>query len=260
MLADPSDSMPGVDPATGVAVDAAEPCLNCAVVGSGSYCAHCGQSRALGRLSMPAVARAALAALVALDRPFLNTAIGLTLRPGRVVAEYLAGRRRRYTNPIQYCAVATALAILAINLSGRGSLPKSAATIDQAAPAMAASADAMQRILPYMQLLNLLLLPLLAVFTLLLLRGARRTYAEHLAWVLFAYGQAYLLQAGCVPWGWMEHPVAGSVLGCAPFVWLSWSAVGFDTRGGWVRPVAASLAAHLLFYLVFIGVAAVLMA
>lgn len=48
-----------------------------------------------------------------LDSAFARTLVGLTIRPGIVCREYVDGKRIRYTNPVGYLIVATAVASIA---------------------------------------------------------------------------------------------------------------------------------------------------
>ncbi len=93
-------------------------CVNCGARSETAYCAECGQPR-LARLTFPSLTRSALASVIDLDRGLLHTFRHLTLRPGEAVRDYLDGRPRRYTNPVQYAFVAASALGLAGFLSTR---------------------------------------------------------------------------------------------------------------------------------------------
>jgi hypothetical protein len=92
-------------------------CLNCAQpLAAGPYCPHCGQQRP-HRLSTAHVLHEIVHVFTHADKSVFGF-VGQVLRhPGRVVADYLAGRRKRYFNPFQFLLLAVGLAtVLAVKL------------------------------------------------------------------------------------------------------------------------------------------------
>jgi len=76
-------------------------CLNCGAALSGQYCGRCGQ-RARGRLiTLGELLRDAFGDLLELDSRLWRTLIPLAVRPGRLTADYLRGRRARYMPPFR---------------------------------------------------------------------------------------------------------------------------------------------------------------
>lgn len=76
-------------------------CANCGAAVAGHYCAACGQET---RLHMPSAAEFAhefIGHYVALEGKLWKTLVLLLCRPGRLTAEYLAGRRARYVQPLR---------------------------------------------------------------------------------------------------------------------------------------------------------------
>jgi hypothetical protein len=76
-------------------------CENCGTALIGEYCHACGQSAEPLTTSVRAFARHSAADITNLDSRILRTLGLLLARPGRLTAEYLAGRRIRYTTPLQ---------------------------------------------------------------------------------------------------------------------------------------------------------------
>jgi hypothetical protein len=84
-------------------------CENCGAALVGRFCHACGQSAEPPTTSVRAFVRHAAADLTSLDARILRTLGLLLARPGRLTREYLAGRRIRYTQPVQLylgCAAA----------------------------------------------------------------------------------------------------------------------------------------------------------
>src|SRR5687767_46012 len=86
-----------------------EACRNCDTPRVGDYCHACGQHYLDGgRLSVRSLTLEFLAQHLSFQQGFLRTFIELTIRPGRMIREYVGGRRQRYTNPVAYLTLATA--------------------------------------------------------------------------------------------------------------------------------------------------------
>lgn len=93
-MAQPASSTAAV-PSPGVA------CENCGTALVGLYCHACGQPAEPSPTSVRAFARHSAADVTNLDSRILRTLGLLLARPGRLTREYLAGRRIRYTKPLQ---------------------------------------------------------------------------------------------------------------------------------------------------------------
>jgi hypothetical protein len=114
------------------------------------------------------------------DKGILAYLPALLLRPGRLVADYLAGRRKRYFNPFQFLLLSAALATLLANklhvfddMAALNNLPASYT------PAQLARAEQFYRIqTQYFNLWWVLLLPLNGLVVWVLYRRQRVNYAE----------------------------------------------------------------------------------
>ncbi|HST60627.1 MAG TPA: DUF3667 domain-containing protein [Longimicrobium sp.] len=98
----PPAAVPGTVPDGGA-------CENCGAVLAGPFCHACGQAAEPPTRSVRAFANQAATDLTNLDGRIPRTLGLLLARPGRLTREYLAGRRVRYTQPLQVylgCAAA----------------------------------------------------------------------------------------------------------------------------------------------------------
>lgn len=106
------------DPPAPEAAPAAGACPNCAgalPVGAG-YCPQCGQPRP-HRLSTAHVLHELVHVFTHADKSIFGFVGQVLWHPGRVVADYLAGRRKRYFNPFQFLLLAAGVAtVLAVQL------------------------------------------------------------------------------------------------------------------------------------------------
>lgn len=88
-------------------------CLNCGhrLVPPGAFCPACGQAPA-HRLSTAHVLHEVAHVFTHADKGMAAFVPQVLLRPGRLVADYLAGRRKRYYNPFQFLLLLAGLATL----------------------------------------------------------------------------------------------------------------------------------------------------
>ncbi|MBF9224301.1 DUF3667 domain-containing protein [Hymenobacter ruricola] len=94
------------------------PCRNCghALAPPGCFCPQCGQAPA-HRLSTAHVLHEALHVFTHADKGIFAFVPLVLRRPGRLVADYLAGRRKRHFNPFQFLLLAVGLAtVLGVKL------------------------------------------------------------------------------------------------------------------------------------------------
>jgi hypothetical protein len=80
----------------------AQYCSSCGAALTGEYCAACGQRRLAGRLTLPQLASEVGRRVLRFDKAFALTVWRMLREPGRLVPDYLAGRRAGYLDPIQY--------------------------------------------------------------------------------------------------------------------------------------------------------------
>jgi hypothetical protein len=252
-------------------------CLNCGELVAQRFCPACGQEVA-PTLQRPfrEIAGEVLDETIALDSRFGHTLLPLLTRPGFLTAEYLAGRRARYTSPLKLYLLFSFLFFVAAALTPRTAFQISAreekgdkvqvqgslAGLRAKGRLGARVADRLDalRALPRAQLQERLagafqdnaprvvffLVPVLALTLKLLYR--RRYYAEHLVTALHAHAFAFavLLPSELLPWGWPAQ--AGAAL---TGLWLV-LALRRIYGQSWLRTVANGLL--LLFtYAVALG-------
>jgi hypothetical protein len=76
-------------------------CLNCGTTLTGQYCGSCGQRARSRLISIWELVREAFGDLFELDSRLWQTLVPLVLRPGRLTADYLRGRRARFMPPFR---------------------------------------------------------------------------------------------------------------------------------------------------------------
>ena len=81
--------------------DISASCRNCDATVSGNFCHHCGQETRTHAPSFMEFAHEFIGHYVALEGRLWGTFGRLMFRPGALTNEYLAGRRRRYVEPLR---------------------------------------------------------------------------------------------------------------------------------------------------------------
>lgn len=86
-------------------------CKNCATLYQGNFCPQCGQKASTGRLTVRHVLEEGWHGVTHTDKRFLFLLGALIGQPGRVINEYIAGRRKKYFSPYMFYVVITGLLI-----------------------------------------------------------------------------------------------------------------------------------------------------
>lgn len=226
-------------------------CANCSAATTGAYCAACGQRTDVRRLAVRELLGRFFGELTGYERPLLATVRGLATAPGRVAAEYAAGRRTRYANPVKWAIATTALAFLVTRQIAGGAFKISTGNANDTPAWLHSLLEIVAS--NAAPLFVLVLLPVLALAMQLCFRGTGRTFAEELVLVLYAYGFAVLLQLGCAAFT-ATTGIGTPFSGMLPPAWTAFGAVAFHPAcRGW-SSVLRTIAAHTLWILMLVGV------
>lgn len=89
-------------------------CLNCGtpLMPDQRFCSNCGQKTAIPRITARSLLRDFLQTILHAERGILNLLKGLATIPGRVVTEYIEGKRKRYFNPFSFLALCIAFTVI----------------------------------------------------------------------------------------------------------------------------------------------------
>ncbi len=93
-------------------------CLNCGAIVHDRFCSHCGQENTEPKESVKHLIGHFLADITHYDSKFFSTLADLIFRPGFLTAEYNAGKRVAYLNPIRMYIFISALFFL-VQFSGK---------------------------------------------------------------------------------------------------------------------------------------------
>jgi len=235
-------------------------CLHCETLvlqATQRYCPQCGDPTPPHRIDWRFLGHELEHSVLHMDRGLLFTLRELVLRPGRLLRDYLAGRRHGHARPLLLISISAAAVVLAAH--GVEALHEGigralvAGQQQAAAGSRFARANAMVSAWfeQHYALATLLLLPLeTACFRLVFGRRAGLNYPEWLVVMAYITVQAFLVQLvalGAIAL-WPQHADAihvGVSLLMWPVVFLTLRGL-FTTWSTW-RVAVRSLAAFLLF-------------
>jgi hypothetical protein len=173
-------------------------CLNCGGPRYGAYCHLCGQHYLEGPPTVGGIITEFLTRSLSLERGLLHTFVGLSVRPGRIIREYLLGRRQRIIHPVGYLMLSAGLSVAVWPLRERSYLAQAA---------RGASGDALwDRTFLYVTS-AIAVHPIIVVLLVCgffvplqrLLFAGRITFAESFVYTLFLGGHAIMLESLLTP-------------------------------------------------------------
>ncbi|GAB2779678.1 hypothetical protein GCM10027275_24030 [Rhabdobacter roseus] len=153
-------------------------CKNCdAPLGQQSdFCSHCGQAAHVHRLDMPHIMHEVVHAVIHADKGIFHLMKLMALRPGIVVKEYVAGKRKKYFNPFNFLVLSVAVSTF---VTGYFHLMDMAPEAPNKASAL---------INKHINLIFFVAVPVSALFSWLLFRKSGYNYAENLTLHAFLGG------------------------------------------------------------------------
>ena len=203
-------------------------CHNCGAAVTYHYCALCGQETKLHVASAGEFIHEFVGHYVALEGKLWTTVQNMLFRPGFLTAEYIAGRRARYVQPLRVYLTFSILFFFALKVAGvpvgkveeDGVRAKPTVTFEQRDPANdelnpvlrqmpatlqgklkafnARPADEQSKMLTaaffaYVPYAMFVMMPVFALYLKMLYAGSRRRYGEHLLFALHANAFAFAM-------------------------------------------------------------------
>ena len=199
-----------------MSVESAPPpsCQNCSAPLHGAYCHACGQRDLdLATSSVGAIIATFVRETFQADGRLPRTVWPLLRRPGLIVAEYLTGRRVRYTSPVKLYLVVSVVAFFVLRLEGAAIDGMNLAVdVDGVSGDERAQVAAIQAIVGavrrgFFDAAPLVMLGMIPLFALALrLMLPRRRYVEHVIFALNVHtiGLLLLAIAGLASSGWLR--------------------------------------------------------
>ncbi|QHT71775.1 DUF3667 domain-containing protein [Rhodocytophaga rosea] len=171
-------------------------CKNCNTPCKGNYCYHCGQATATRQLEVKPLLWEAFFSVVDVNQGFIFTLKSLCIKPGEAIREYIEGRRIKYYPPHKYVLLIGAVAAFFSTryhfFSGQPTSGILSIASDSRLAGFWLYADT------YTTLINIITIPVFAIFSWLLRRKAYN-YAENIVLNTYITSQQLLLFVSMVP-------------------------------------------------------------
>lgn len=169
-------------------------CLNCGTENDSKFCKDCGQSMNTHRLTVGHILHEISHYFTHADKGLIYIIKEMFIRPGTVVEEYIAGKRKKYFNPYTFlilCSTISAYIYWKIkyysNISVQQSPSKTGAEVSKL---MTQTSMLMEQ---YGKVITLFMLPILAAISLLFYARKQYNYAEHLTIQAFILAQTSVI-------------------------------------------------------------------
>lgn len=232
-------------------------CKNCsgALVPGQKFCPYCGQKTGIPRMTTRNLLKDFLQTILHAEKGIVNLLKGLLLQPGKVVTEYVEGRRKKYFNPFSFLALCIAFMVL-INswLKPYQELPVPNQAVMERMPdektkklyllTVKRSADAQGFFNRNMNFGTLITVPFYAVFLWLFFKRRGRNIAEiAVAYILLTAFIDVLFSIIASPWlaltrGSIKHDYiywAGLISETFYYAWGLKVFFGYKSRGSYFR-------------------------
>ncbi len=168
-------------------------CLNCGHPVKEHYCPNCGQSAEVGRLSWKGFVEEFFHTLTHAEKSIFGTTWQLIRRPGIILDEYIAGKRKKYMSPVAFFLVWVALSILTHRsiLAFSGFHPVIMEGITFRNP------ESIRAFIIHGEWLYILTFPVSAALFYIILARPAYTYIECLVITMYAFSVVYVFHILC---------------------------------------------------------------
>jgi hypothetical protein len=187
---------------------------------AGEFCHACGQ-RGIGKIEFLKLIRDSLVRFLDLDTGILHTIRDLSVRPGAVSREYVAGTRKVYANPLKYCFVVVTIYAIAVSVLNVNTDQAVGLTFDEEERKVYRIVNG---VMPY--LIFVMLLPVCWVQQ-RLFRSSGYTFAETYVFSLFTVGHMTWLTVLLAVSGLLETPTGVAILSVGQLAYMVWAMTGF---------------------------------
>ena len=158
-------------------------CLNCGTEISDQFCAHCGQKKEVKRLTWHSLVHEVAHFFSHIEEGFIKTSLQLVYRPGRTIREYLEGKRKTYYKPVALYLVWVTIFLITRNLI-IGWMHYEAQSVDNF---LFFNKETGSYFVEHRNIFELLLLPIIALFALLIITRPKMNYIETLVLGIYVF-------------------------------------------------------------------------
>lgn len=171
-------------------------CANCESVFDSKFCPNCGQKAEIHRITIKSVVHDFVHAFTHADKGFVLLIKRLITHPGVVAKEFVAGKRKKYFNPLSFLVITSAIHAYATYSTGYFTSTGQSQQQGGGGKRMPAfMIEAFQVSNSNGKMLSLILIaPLMAFCSWLFFRRARYTFAETFVLNSFLIGQSNVIR------------------------------------------------------------------
>lgn len=157
-------------------------CLNCGAAIQHEFCPYCGQKKDVEKLNWHSFIHEIGHFFTHIEKGFLTTSFQLLIRPGRVIKEYLEGKRKKYHKPVSFYLVWAAIRLVTftavISLMNYENL--------RSGNSFFATKEEGMYVVYHNQVFGLLLIPIQSLFIWLIISRPKMNYIETLTASIYA--------------------------------------------------------------------------
>jgi hypothetical protein len=168
-------------------------CLNCGHPVKEKYCPNCSQATDVERISWKSFGEEFIHTLAHAEKSVAGTTWLLVKNPGKVLDEYIAGKRKKYQGPVGFFAIWVTTAILVHRsiIAYRGFHPVYLEGLTFS------SAESIKAFITHGELFYLISFPLSAALFYFILARPLYSYIESLVITIYAFSVAYMMHTCC---------------------------------------------------------------
>ncbi|HEX5001651.1 MAG TPA: DUF3667 domain-containing protein [Bacteroidia bacterium] len=159
----------------------------------GNYCPQCAQAAKTGRITWKSFLSEGFKTLTHAEKSIFGTSWQLLIRPGKVLDEYLSGKRKKYQSPVSFFLVWVTITILVhrMILAHSGFHPVFMEGLTFKHP------ESIKLFITHGEWLYLLTFPVSAAIFYFMLGRPLYTYIESIVVTMYAFSEVYLFYVLC---------------------------------------------------------------
>jgi len=204
-----------------------EICKNCGKPIEHDYCGYCGQEADIERITFTYLWHDLFHFFTHIEKGFVYTTIRMLVSPGKVVIEYVDGKRKKYQTPISYFLIWTSIFILTLYLFVKTFGEKSVIDYNNYFGPGLDTTFAISNL----SLMLAIIVPIQALHLFLVIMRPKYNYFESLVMAVYAVGTIICLQfvfalLSLLMFSFLHHPVDlrySDIFKVGFLFWYTWS-------------------------------------
>ncbi|NEU07858.1 DUF3667 domain-containing protein [Flavihumibacter sp. R14] len=154
-----------------------------------NFCPYCGQKKEVGKLTWHSLVLEIFHFFSHIEKGFLNTSYQIIIRPGKVISEYLEGKRKKYFKPLSLYLIWFSVHLITFNLLIQWMHYENHRTTNF----LFAGGDVGTFIVRHNNIFGLLLLPILSLLIWLIVSKPWMNYLESFILGIYAFAAFEIL-------------------------------------------------------------------